>query len=710
MFLQKLVYQGLLETLDWVPSMKSFHFIISFGVAIVASTLIADGPADNQASSVRPVPPPGIAIEIAMRGRLQHELDTLQSQVAELRKSKSAIVQRYLPDVEIFSKAVNIALMEDGFFEPKDADRAALVLQEGMNRATELKAEKTPWTGLEGESRMVVRGFRSRLDGSVQPYGIVRPAMVGTSHRADVWCRGRSEKGLELQFISTRMTNPDPMPVPGVIMIHPFGRYCNANKLAGEVDTLEVLEHALREYPIDPKRVSIRGFSMGGAAAWHLAVHYPDKWFAANPGAGFSETPQFLKIFQSEELAPTWYEQKLWQLYDCPVWARNLRMLPTIAYSGEIDKQKQAADVMAEACWNLPNGERFELTHIIAPKTAHKVDPVARIEIEKRLATIDRMRSFKPPMRVAFTTTTLKYNRAHWVTINTLEEHWAPATVSAHHRDSIIELVVNNITDLSLSLDADQLPDEPASLVVLLRDDKLTSNQTFTFSEVPLRSDLSWSIRLRKAGDKWEQVSPIEPSSTELQKKHDLQGPIDDAFMDAFLFVKPTATGNHPKIDQWVESEFNRAVLEWHRQMRGDVIVKTSDQLKPEDIDNYNLVLWGDPKSNPTLAKIADKLPIQWNAERVSVEGQKFDSNIHVPVLIYPNPLNPQRYVVVNSGFTYREHDYLNNASQVPKLPDWAIVDVTTPPNSRLPGKVVGADFFDEKWKVKPASLATPRR
>ena len=81
-------------------------------------------------------------------------------------------------------------------------------------------------------------------------------------------------------------------------MIHPFGRYCNANKLAGEVDTLEVLEHALSQYPIDPQRVAIRGFSMGGAAAWHLAVHYPDMWFAATPGAGFSETPDFLKVFQ----------------------------------------------------------------------------------------------------------------------------------------------------------------------------------------------------------------------------------------------------------------------------------------------------------------------------------------------------------------------------------------------------------------------------
>jgi hypothetical protein len=34
-------------------------------------------------------------------------------------------------------------------------------------------------------------------------------------------------------------------------------------------------------------------------------------------------------------------------------------------------------------------------------------------------------------------------------------------------------------------------------------------------------------------------------------------------------------------------------------------------------------------------------------------------------------------------------------------LPDWAVVDLSTPPNSVWPGKIVDADFFDEQWKLK---------
>jgi len=41
---------------------------------------------------------------------------------------------------------------------------------------------------------------------------------------------------------------------------------------------------------------------------------------------------------------------------------------------------------------------------------------------------------------------------------------------------------------------------------------------------------------------------------------------------------------------------------------------------------------------------------------------------------------------------------YLNNARQITKLPDYAVVDTTTPPNDRYPGKIVLAGFFNEDW------------
>src|SRR5215467_8775268 len=93
---------------------------------------------------------------------------------------------------------------------------------------------------------------------------------------------------------------------------------------------------------------------------------------------------------------------------------------------------------------------------------------------------------------------------------------------------------------------------------------------------------------------------------------------------------------------------------------RGDARVIDDAKVGEAEIAAHNLVLWGDASSNKFLAKIAEKLPTL-----------PIESPTQIPLMVYPNPLNPRKYVVLNSGFTFREYDYLNNARQVPRLPDW---------------------------------------
>ena len=191
-----------------------------------------------------------------------------------------------------------------------------------------------------------------------------------------------------------------------------------------------------------------------------------------------------------------------------------------------------------------------------------------------------------------------------------------------------------------------------------------------------------------------------QADDTTLRKCHGLQGPIDDAFMDRFLMVRPTQGTPHREVAEFVDREMPHAVEHWRRQFRGEITPKNDKDVTDADVASSNLILWGDPSSNTILAKIADKLPIKWDAKGVHAGDKTYDVKKHVPVLIYPNPLNPKKYVVLNSGFTFREYDYLNNARQVPKLPDWAILDVSVPPTSRMPAGIVDAGFFDEEWKL----------
>ena len=64
------------------------------------------------------------------------------------------------------------------------------------------------------------------------------------------------------------------------IVLEVFGRINNAYRWAGETDVFEALDSVRKRYNIDPDRIVLRGFSMGGAGAWHIGLQYPDEWAA----------------------------------------------------------------------------------------------------------------------------------------------------------------------------------------------------------------------------------------------------------------------------------------------------------------------------------------------------------------------------------------------------------------------------------------------
>lgn len=171
--------------------------------------------------------------------------------------------------------------------------------------------------------------------------------------------------------------------------------------------------------------------------------------------------------------------------------------------------------------------------------------------------------------------------------------------------------------------------------------------------------------------------------------------------MDAFVFVRPSGKPLNPELGTWVESELTAARHLWRDVFRGDTPVVADTALTDADLATKNLVLWGDPTSNKVLANLlaTGKLPLTWDAKTLTFRGQTYASAHHAPILIFPNPLNPSRYVVLNSGLDFRADGYTNNALQTPKLPDWAVVDLRTPPSPRWPGKIVDAGFFNEEWK-----------
>jgi dienelactone hydrolase len=646
---------------------------------VAALPVAADGPKDNIADNVPPVPPKGVELPAKDAEEIAKGLTELQGLIKDIGKHE------LLPDVAIYEKAVRWAVDYKEVFDLKGGVSAVKnVLKTGLERARSLKDGKTPWTTQTG---LVVRGYRSKIDGSVQPYGLVIPKEYDfagkKAHRLDFWWHGRGENLSEANFIQGRQSSRGDFTPPETIVLHPYGRYCNANKFAGEIDTFECQEHVKKHYRIDENRIVARGFSMGGAACWQFAVHYPTLWCAANPGAGFSETPEFLNLSQREKADLPWYEKKLWRMYNASDYALNIFNLPTVAYSGEKDAQKQAADVMEREMKKVG----LELTHIIGPGAGHGWEKGAKEEVGRRVDALAEKGLDPWPKEVRFITYTTRYNKCAWLKISQLEKHWEPGEVIGVFKDGKYDLKTKGVKALMVTLS----PGMEVSLTI-------DGQEFIDKMQIRLNKDAIAEAWAEKVDGKW--IFPKEDVARTNYKVHGLQGPIDDAFMEEFVFVKPTGLPMNEKVGAWVEKEMLHATDHWRKQFRGDAPTKIDTDISIVSITNSNLILWGDPKSNSVLAKIADKLPVKWTEKGVQVGEKLYEPGDHVPVLIYPNPLNPERYIVINSGFTFREYDYLNNARQVPKLPDYAIVDITTPPNSRYPGKIVQAGFFGEKWEL----------
>lgn len=624
-------------------------------------------------------PPAGIALPAKDKAELWAGAKALQAEIDALKQPGALAkgLDAYLVDVEIFAKAVHWAVELDEVFNLKQVTDARNLLKAGNERLKDLKSGKAPWTTATGN---VVRGYRSKIDGSVQVYGLSipeeRPAKDG---RLDIWLHGRSDVLTELAFIGPQMTKPKTPPVGKVVVLNIYGRFCNAYKFAGEVDVLEAMEDAVRQYQFSRDHIALRGFSMGGAGAWHLGAQYADLWAAVTPGAGFVETAEYAKVDAAGKVPPPDWERKLYALYDVPGYVLNLSNRPVYLYCGEEDPAKWQGEKMLAAA----KAAGFEIPQLIGPKTGHKYHPETKKELDTLMDVAVAKGRPKAPERVRVSTPTLKYNKVDWVTVDALQEHWVVSEVTASKvGPAKFEVKTKGVTEFSLSVLA-VWPSEGSPEVNV-------DGQTF-----------NGVTRFEKIGGKWFDPRILDRTVGGLQKRHDLQGPIDDAFMGSFVFVRPTGKSSSPKVEAWVRSELELAIKKWKINFRGEAVVVDDTAVTEEMMKKSNIILWGDAESNKVIAQLAGKIPVKWAGGKVLIGGSSYEAADHAPIMIYPNPLAPNKYVVLNSGYTFRQGSEVTNGLQTPKLPDWAVIDVREVPTAQWPGKVTAAGFYDEGWGVR---------
>ncbi|VTT99104.1 Uncharacterized protein OS=Planctomyces maris DSM 8797 GN=PM8797T_06982 PE=4 SV=1 [Gemmataceae bacterium] len=604
-------------------------------------------------------------------------LKQIADKTEQLRKLVAALKEKKLRDdvlieVEIYLKAAENIVRFEEWYAAASGKWALTTLDQGLERAKLADGGKPVWRDAPG--KWVNRAYRSAIDNSIQPYAVLLPhdfgKEPGKKWRLDVVLHGRDGSLTEAKFIATHGgTAPKDL---GYIQLEVYGRGNNAYRWAGETDVFEAQAAFQKSAPgvVDPNRVVLRGFSMGGAGTWHIGLHHPGRFCVIGPGAGFTTTHGYIASLPKE--LPD-YQEKCLRIYDAVDYAENAFNVPIVAYSGEKDGQKKAADNIENALKSFKEPHHF--THLVAPALEHQMPKEwqAKAEAEYRKYA-DKGRNPNVE-RVRFVTYTPAYGLCDWVGVRALERTYEQALVDGTRKGTTIDLRTENVRRLFLVGDTTG---------------KTAPTVTVDGQKVEVGAE-SPVLVLDKVGGRWKSIGLFSAEAREFPgiKEAGRQGPIDDAFASRFTVVGPSDEG-------WAAASSKQFEAVWDRYFRGSLL-KVAGAFDPRAAGN--LVLFGTPDTNHMIATYLPKLPITWTKEKLVVNGVEYDPKTHLPVLIYPNLLG-RGYVVINSGHTFKEADLKGtNALLYPRLGDWAVVKPTPTAKDPAAFEVVAAGLFDENWQ-----------
>ena len=354
---------------------------------------------------------------------IRDKLAVLNDRLAKLRRQNTP--SHLMADVAIYAKAAEWIVRHQEYFDPASTKWTIEALDKGIDRATQVESGNPTWIHRRGST---VLAYQSRVDESIQPYAIVLPKEYrdGQAHRwpLHVELHGRNASLNEVSFLHQNDDKPLKEDVRW-IQLNIFGRTNNAYRWAGETDVFEALADVKKRFPIDDRRITLRGFSMGGAGAWHLGLHYPTMWSTVGAGAGFVETMHHLQ--RTEPLSPL--HQRTTRIYDAQDYALNAFNVPIIGYGGELDPQLFAAKTMHAM------GEKLgvPIPILIGPETAHKFHPDS---LKQFMSFLDEhskagRTEFPDRPKIRFVTYTPKYNECSWLTIEEQQRPYDASIVDA---------------------------------------------------------------------------------------------------------------------------------------------------------------------------------------------------------------------------------------------------------------------------------------
>jgi pimeloyl-ACP methyl ester carboxylesterase len=544
---------------------------------------------------------------------------------------------------------------------------------------------------------VIFRTYRSSIDDTVYPYALYLPKGIGSGSSSwplvlslhGAWSNhannlkrllgtgNRPGEPDELPFVSLPIWPELPEDVEGIVVC-PWGRGTMGYFGPGVRDVLDVLELVMKEYPVDPERVSVTGLSMGGRGTWEMALRHTGLFNAAvavcsSPGRDYTP-PENITEEQRKKYS---FMNQLNEQFNTTNYAVNALPLkvrlhhgtddPAVAYSNSV----RMHGILTHLGMEVPLNSYDNVGH-------NSWDPAYKdAETLKWMLSQHRAR---PSREIKFVTARYDDARYQWLEVTRFTQYGKPATVHALYDQSAstIKLYSDNVS--LLELDLSQLPElSPGENVKLLS----PKGKKLLDLSVPEQGKVSLQVRRGK-------VKLLKPKAAENKpvKRKGLEGPIYEVLADRVILVYGTrGRGAQETLEQL------KKFTDWGELPDVHFIIKPDTGVSEEDIQNSHLVLFGEPENNTLLARINDKAPVRIKEGIIIAGKDRFPASEAAFKCVFPNPLNPGRLVLWN----YADEWIYDRRANLRQLPDYFIYRRGS--EKPFTTELLKAGFFDSNWK-----------
>ena len=526
---------------------------------------------------------------------------------------------------------------------PESASRRLLdQLVEEMNAldaaVTKCEAGGNPYDGMTGS---FIKAYVSPVTGNARPLGLLIPkdydAKAGKQWPLIFLLHGIFADERQLSLMAGKLRD-----LGAIVCQAPAYRPLDWGGISA-AESWTGLDEVMKQYKIDADRVYLIGHSIGGRGGWQMGEGRPDLWAACAPLLSGADTgpkwdavrlyPQYFDQANDFHVTYTLYhkveapkpfgsplEKKLLEQASLASRVENLAAMPLRSSYGE-----EGPDTAAE---RLAMMDRF--IALGAPLATHEVPGAGHGAVAEELASPEfyqwLLAQRRPPVptHVRFTANGLRYNAAWWVRVDQLSSPADLGRIDATLDGGKIDVKTSGVGAFTL------LPKGEASQEWSV----VIDGQATLTAKAGKEGALSF-VRGRD-GD-WKSGSLESPG-----KRHGLSGPIDDFQFGRFLVVYGTQGDEKANA---LLAKVGKRISDWG--LGSAFECKADRDVTPEDMQQGSLILIGTPDNNVVMAKMKDALPMKWTADGCSLGSAQATGAGAGACFIHPNPLSPERYIVV---------------------------------------------------------------